>query len=387
MPASRCLGALRLWNGRLIGFGSILIFARRTISDRRESCAKMTNICGLQTGIDVMDRIRSMPHVSLRQLPGIVCSGKPRDYGHSRRMKTQMLHLQFGEPLVPLFCRVLRQLDQSLSFFGQRPFYKRNQVVVQGSSVNLPSFANRTYGHELQINAIEGNSRFSQAHPLAHRDQPTIAHPSRGCFQFVFNDSLFFGFNLRLFLNVATFQPQTRARISGNYLSPHRILQYHAQNLHFRQSRVPVARPHYTAIHAGSPSGIFDAVLVCHLSGTTNAFRAQIDFEGAPRVQVSCKRLLARAVLSKKRRNPIPSPSPLRYSHFTDCHLGNNSPDLPPGIRRFFPNFRLLRCPRSIGAQKSQPVIWGIIAFVEARHDSTVAQRSKVSNLHEPSTE
>ena len=302
-------------------------------------------------------------------------------------MKTQMLHLQFGEPLVPFFCRVLRQLDQSLSFLGQRPFYKRNQVFVQGSGVNLSSLANRTYRHELQINAIEGNSRFSQAHPLAHRDQPTITHPSRGRFQSVFNNSLFFRFNLRLFLHIATFKPQTRARISRNYLSPHRLLQDHAQNLHFRQSRVPVARPHDTAINAGSPSGIFDAVLVCHLCGTTNAFRAQIDFQGAPRVQVSCQRLLARAVLTKKRRNPIPGPSALGYSHFTDCHLGNSGPDLPPGIRSFFPNFRLLRCPRSIGAQDSQPVVRGIIAFVEARHASTVAQRSKLSNSHEPSTE
>ena len=84
MPASQCPGALQPWNGRLIGFGIILIFARKIIYSRRENLTEMPNICRLQTGINVMDRIRSMPDVSLRQLAGIVGSGKPCDNSYSR---------------------------------------------------------------------------------------------------------------------------------------------------------------------------------------------------------------------------------------------------------------------------------------------------------------
>ena len=94
---------------------------------------KMTNICGLQTGIDVMYRIRSMPHVSLRQLPGIVCSGKPRDYGHSRRMKTQMLHLQFGEPLVPLFAAYCGSSTKVFLFSANALFTSGTRSLCRGA--------------------------------------------------------------------------------------------------------------------------------------------------------------------------------------------------------------------------------------------------------------
>ena len=288
---------------------------------------------------------------------------------------------------MPFFCRILRQFDQGLSFLCQSPLNKRNQVFVQGSGVNFPPLANCAHSHQVQIDTIQRNSRFTEPHPLAHGDQPTVMHPRSGGFQRVFNNSLFLRLDLRFLSNITAFQSQTRARIRRNRLSADRFLQDHAQDFNFRQSGVPVARPHDTAINGDSPHGIIDAVLVSNLCGTVDAFCPQINFQGAPCVQVSRQSLLARTVLTKERRDPVPRSAPFGHSHFTDCHLGDKSPDLPPGIRSIFPNFRSLRCPRSVGTQDPHPIVWRITALVIARHAATVAQRSKLSNSHDHSTE